>query len=339
MNVKYYLHRLPFTYPFTISKGTKTHQPTFIVELERNGIKGYGEAPAITYYNITIEKMAEDLEAKKTSLEKFALTDPERYWHFLHHLFPSNPFLVCALDMAGWDLWSKLTGKSLHTLWKINDHGIPITDYTIGIDSPDVMIRKMKEKEWPIYKIKVGFDGDIELLRSIRKETSVSLRVDANAGWSLEEALDKLPALEELDIELIEQPLAKDNWEGMKKLMEVSKIPLFADESCVFEQDVAKCKDHFHGINIKLTKCSGLTPAKRMIKEARALGLNIMLGCMNESSIGTAALIKLSPLADYLDADGPLLLAEDLADGIIYDQGNISMNNQLPGLGINILHL
>lgn len=336
MNVKYYLRQLPFKYPFTISKGTKTHQPTIIVELEWKGIKGYGEAPAITYYNITIEKMAEDLESKKAVLEKFALTDPERYWHFLHHLFPSNPFLVCALDMAGWDLWSKLSGRSLCSLWKISENIFPLTDYTIGIDTPEVMISKMKEKEWPIYKIKVGFEGDIELLQILRQHTKVPFRVDANAGWSLQQALEKLPALEALDIEMIEQPLAKDNWDDMKVLMKESKIPLFADESCVFEQDVTKCKDHFHGINIKLTKCSGITPARRMISAARSLGLKVMLGCMNESSIGTAAIIKLSPLVDYLDADGPLLLKEDLADGILYEHGKININDQIPGLGIHI---
>lgn len=337
MNITYSLHQLPFRYPFTISKGTKTHQPTFIVELEWKGVKGYGEAPAITYYNITIEQMAADLEAKRAVLEKFALTDPERYWHFLHHLFPKNPFLVCALDMAGWDIWSKITGKTLAQLWKLSSSKGPITDYTIGIDTPEVMIQKMTEKKWPAYKIKVGFEGDMELLRSLRKHTAVPLRVDANAGWSVEQALDKLLQMQELGIEFIEQPLAKDNWDGMKELMKVSKIPLLADESCVFESDVAKCKDHFHGINIKLTKCSGITPARRMIKEARKLDLSIMLGCMNESSIGSAALVQLSPLVDYLDADGPLLLSQDLAVGLQYDHGSIHIDPLQLGLGVHIL--
>lgn len=336
MNVTYHLHQLPFQYPFTISKGTKTHQPTFIVTLEWKGVKGYGEAPAISYYNISIEKMAADLEAKRSVLEKFALTDPERYWHFLHHLFPCNPFLVCALDMAGWDLWSKVTGKSLRALWKIHEDVGAITDYTIGIDTPDRMIQKMKEKDWPIYKVKVGFDGDIQLLEALRTYTDASLRVDANAGWTREQALQKLPQLKDLGIEVIEQPLAKDDWDGMKALMDVSSIPLIADESCVFENDVAKCKDHFHGINIKLTKCSGITPARRMIKEARASGLQIMLGCMNESSIGSAALIQLSPLVDYLDADGPLLLSEDLAEGLSYQFGNVSIPQNVLGLGIKV---
>src|SRR5882757_9182694 len=138
-----------FKYPFTISKATKTHQPALVVELEYFGFKGYGEAPAITYYNITVEKMIEDLERKKSFVEKFAFTDPERYWHYLHHLFPANPFLVCALDMAGWDIYGKLKRKPLYELWGLDTSKAPMTDYTIAIDSIDKMVAKMKERPWP----------------------------------------------------------------------------------------------------------------------------------------------------------------------------------------------
>lgn len=336
MKLNYYSHALPFVYPFTISKGTKTHQPTLVVELEWRGLKGYGEAPAINYYEVTVESMIKDLEAKRPVLEKFALTDPERYWHFLHHLFPRNPFLVCALDMAGWDLWGKMIGKPLYQLWQLDPSKAPLTDYTIGIDSTQQMIAKMEENPWPMYKVKVGFDGDMEMLAELRRHTKAPLRVDANAGWTLEQALEKIPVMESLGVELVEQPLAKDNWEGMAKLFQSSSIPLFADESCVAEQDVPKCKDHFHGINIKLTKCSGITPARRMIKQARHLGLQVMLGCMNESSIGTSAMIHLSPLLDHLDADGPMLLKTDLASGLLYDKGRVSFTKPAPGLSIAI---
>src|SRR5688572_21697542 len=156
MNIRTFKFNLPFRYPFTISRGTKTHQPTLIVELEHFGVKGYGEAPAITYYNIPVAKMVEDIEAKKSLIEKFAFTDPERYWHYLHHLLPQNNFLVCALDIAGWDLYGKMKGKPLYELWKANTANAPITDYTIGIDTVEKMVAKMKEKPWPIYKIKVG---------------------------------------------------------------------------------------------------------------------------------------------------------------------------------------
>jgi L-alanine-DL-glutamate epimerase-like enolase superfamily enzyme len=215
------------------------------------------------------------------------------------------------------------------------DHRVaPVTDYTIGIDTPEVMVAKMKEKEWPIYKIKVGLEGDMELLQNLRTHTSARLRVDANAGWTLQQALEKIPVMESLGVELIEQPLAKDNWEEVKLLYKSSQIPIFADESCVSETDVAACAGYFHGINIKLTKCGGITPALRMIRKARELSLQVMVGCMNESSIGTAAMIHMAPLLDHLDADGPLLLKEDLAEGLLYQYGKISFNHLSPGLSI-----
>jgi L-alanine-DL-glutamate epimerase-like enolase superfamily enzyme len=333
MKISAHPFNLKFRHPFTISKGTKTHQPTLVVELEHFGLKGYGEAPAITYYNITVEKMMDDLDHKKMFAEKFAFTEPERYWHYLHHLIPNNPFLVCALDIAAWDMYGKLKKKSLSELWNGDVSKAPLTDYTIGIDSIDKMVTKMKEKPWPIYKIKVGTADDIAIVKALRKETDSILRVDANAAWDLQTALKLIPHLKELGVELVEQPLAKDDWDGMKTLYKESSLPLFADESCVFEKDVDKCVEHFHGINIKLTKCSGLTPALRMIKKARELNLKVMVGCMNESTIGSAAIANLLPFIDYVDMDGPLLLEEDLATGIGYDFGRISCS-ELPGLGI-----
>jgi L-Ala-D/L-Glu epimerase len=322
VNVYYRTENPAFRYPFTIAKGTKTHQPVFLVCLEWNGLKGYGEAPAIAYYQISVEQMAADLESKRAFVGRFALTDPERYWHYLHHLFPHNPFLVCALDMAAWDLFGKIRQKPLYAMLGIERKEAPVTDYTIGIDEAEKMVAKMNEKRWQVYKIKVGTEGDMERLQAMRRHTDAALRVDANAGWSLDEALAKIPVCRDLGVELIEQPLEKDNWEGMKLLHEKSPLPLVADESCVSEADVKKCAGHFHGINIKLTKCSGITPARRMIREARQLGLKVMIGCMNESSIGSAAIAHLSPLVDYLDADGPLLLAEDLATGLHYEPRN-----------------
>ena len=335
MKVSYKKYELPFTHPFTISKGTKTHQPTFVVELDHFGIKGYGEAPAINYYDISVEKMIEDLEAKRTFLEKFTFTDPERYWHYLHHLFPKNSFLVCALDMAGWDIFGKLKRKQLHQLWGLDTANAPLTDFTIGIDSVETMVKKMQEKPWPIYKIKVGTPDDIQMVTALRQHSDAIFRVDANAGWTLEEALLKIPQLKDLGVEFVEQPLAKDDWEGMKILYKESPLPLFADEACVTAADVKKCHEHFHGINIKLTKCSGITPARNMIKEAKSLGMQVMVGCMNESSVGTAAIAQLAPMLDYVDMDGPLLLAEDIATGVGFDFGKIIYNDK-PGLGVTM---
>lgn len=333
MILNYKTYNLPFKHPFTISKGTKTHQPTLIVELEFFGFKGYGEAPAISYYNISIEKMVEDIVRKKQFIEKFAFSDPERYWHYLHHLFPANPFLVCALDMAGWDIYGKMQRAPLHQLWKLDTSTAPLTDFTIGIDTIENMVVKMKETPWPIYKIKVGTDNDIETVTELRKHTNAIFRVDANEGWTLEQALQKIPVLKSLGVELVEQPLSKDNWDEMKILYKESSLPLFADESCVKESDVEKCHQHFHGINIKLTKCSGITPAKRMIAKAKELGIKIMLGCMNETSVGTAALAQLAPLVDYVDMDGQLLLADNVGTGVTFDFGKI-IYRATTGLGV-----
>jgi L-alanine-DL-glutamate epimerase-like enolase superfamily enzyme len=335
MLLRYSAHQLKFRDPFTISKGTKTHQPTLLVSLSLGKWTGYGEAPAITYYNISVEQMMADLEQKRMAVEKFAFTDPERYWHYLHHLFPQNPFLVCALDMAGWDLFGKMRGVSLQKLFNGQTDRAPLTDYTIGIDSQEKMLEKMLAKPWPIYKIKVGTADDLPRLKAIRAHTQSTLRVDANAAWSLETALQLLPALKEIGVELVEQPLAKEDWEGMSILYKQSPLPLIADESCVGLSDVPRCADLFHGINIKLTKCSGLTPARQMIEKARNLKLKIMLGSMNESSVGTAALAHLLPFVDYADLDGPLLLDEDLATGIQFDNGRVIVSANA-GLGVEL---
>lgn len=336
MKVSYRSTNLPFEYPFTISNGrTKTHQPSLIVALELGPFAGLGEAPAIVYYNITVAQMIADLEAKKKMVEKFAFTEPERYWHYLHHLFPGNPFLVAALDMAAWDLYGKMKAKPLYQLWNTSWENTPVTDYTIGIDTIEKMVAKIKAKPWPIYKIKLGTEEDMQIVETLRKHTNAILRIDANAGWTVTEALDKIPQLAAMGVEFIEQPLAKDDWEGMKILFNQSPVPLFADESCVSEKDVAKCHQHFHGINIKLTKCSGITPALRMIKEARALGLQVMMGSMNESTVGSAAIANFLPQLDHVDMDGPLLLSEDIATGIQFDFGKVTLSGY-PGSGISL---
>lgn len=333
MKSNHFVFNLPFEYPFTISSGTKTHQPTFVVRLEHMGREGYGEAPAITYYNLPVEKIVADYEARKMMIEKFAFTTPDRYWHYLHHLLPRNNFLVCALDIAAWDMYAKFSGKPLYEIWGSDLSKSPLTDYTIGIDTIDKMVEKMRRKPWPIYKIKLGTAEDIDIIKALRNHTDAILRVDANAGWTLDEARQKIPQLRKLGVELIEQPLHKDDWEGMKLLYAESEIPLIADESCVVEADVLRCVNHFHGINIKLTKCSGITPAMRMIDQARSLGMKVMIGCMNESTIGSAAIGHLAPLVDYLDMDGTLLLSEDIATGLSIEAGKVKLSGR-PGLGI-----
>jgi L-alanine-DL-glutamate epimerase-like enolase superfamily enzyme len=211
---------------------------------------------------------------------------------------------------------------------------LPITDYTIGIDTAEKMVAKLKAKPWPIYKIKLGKADDLNLLVALRQHTDSPFRVDANEGWSFDEAKTLLPEMQKLGVVMIEQPLGKTETDAMKELKALSPIPLFADEACVTEDDVKKCAEGFHGINIKLTKCGGITPALRMEQEARKLGLKVMMGSMNESSVGSAAIAHLLPLLDHVDMDGPLLLKEDVAEGLTYNSDGSVALRDYPGLGI-----
>jgi len=333
LQLRYFPFELAFEYPFTISKGTKTHQPTLVVSLTMGNITGYGEAPAIKYYDVTVPDMIEQLEAKRPLIEKYALTDPQRYWHFLHHLLPGQNFLIAALDIAGWDLFAQLRRKPLYQVLNLTWQNIPLTDYTIGMDTVEETVMKMEQHPWPIYKVKVGNANDIDNLHALRKHTNSIFYVDANEGWTIDEVKALLPELQRLGVTLIEQPLKRDAIEEYKELKQLSPIPIFADESCQTEQDVKKCAECFHGINIKLTKCGGITPALRMIQEAKKLGMKVMMGSMNESTIGSAAIANMLPLLDIVDADGPLLLKEDVAEGLKYNNGAIQLSGG-NGLGI-----
>ncbi len=333
LQLNHYSFNLPFEYPFTISKGTKTHQPSLVVSLGLANMRGFGEAPAITYYNITVEEMIASLESKRGMIERYALIDPKRFWHFLHHLIPGQHFLTAALDIAGWDLFAQMRRMPLYHLLGLKWENIPLTDYTLGNDTPENMLAKLKAHPWPIYKIKFCSPNDIDTLRLLRANTASPFRIDANESLSFDETKRLLPELKELGVTIVEQPLPRDAHDEMKELRAISPLPLFADESCRTEDEVKKCVDGFHGINIKLTKCGGITPALRMIDEAHALGMKVMMGSMNESSIGTAAIANMLPLLDEVDADGPLLLKEDIADGLSYDNGVIKLSGR-HGLGV-----
>lgn len=324
LQIKYKTISTEFHHSFTTAHGVKTHQPALLIAISFNGVMGIGEAPAIHYYNVSVESMIEELMQKIDILQRFSFTEPDRFWHFCHHLFPTNNFLVCALDMAYWNMYANMKRKKIVDIWNLTWDNIPMTDYTIGLDTCEQMLAKMKETPWPIYKVKLADRGDMEKLALLRQHTDALIRIDANAAWSLEDAIALLPDLEKLQIEMIEQPLAKDNWEGMKKLKQLSSIPLIADESCVVESDVEKCAESFDGINIKLTKCSGITPAKRMIEHARKLDLKVMMGCMNETEIGSVAIANFLPMLDYVDMDGPLLLKVPELTQLKYEHGVVS---------------
>ncbi len=333
LQLRHYSFELAFEFPFITAHGMKTHQPTLVTSLGLGNLTGYGEAPAISYYGVSTEQMAALLEEKRTMIERYALTEPQRFWHFLHHLIPGQHFLIAALDIAGWDLFAQMRRMPLYRVLDVAWGAIPLTDYTLGMDTPGEMVQKMKAYPWPVYKIKVGRPDDLDCLRAIRANTTANLRVDANEGWTFDEAKALLPELQKLGVTLVEQPLPRDAHEEMKELKAISPLPLFADESCRTEDEVKKCAEGFHGINIKLTKCGGITPAMRMIQEARALGLKVMMGSMNECTIGSAAIANMLPLLDEVDADGPLLLKEDVATGLKYNNGLISLSGD-HGLGI-----
>ena len=328
---------LPLAHVFRISRESYSVQETMIVELEEDGHRGFGEATTNNYYGFTFDAMAAALESVRSEIESFELNDPTAFWDYMHPRLVEHPFAQCALDQAAYDLWGKRLGQSVYSLWGLNPDNLPPTNYTIGIDEIDVMVAKMNEfPNWPVYKIKLGTDRDLEIIRRLREHTDSVFRVDANCGWSADETINNSQALQELNVEFIEQPLAADCWHDMQRVFQESALPVIADESCIVEADVKRCKGHFHGINIKLVKCGGLTPARRMIAEARGLDLRVMVGCMTESTVGISAIAQLLPLLDYVDMDGALLLAKDIASGVSIDRGHCKYPN-VNGSGVTLL--
>lgn len=327
---------LPLKYTFTISYDSRDVQPTLIVELEHNGQKGYGEATSNPYYGFTIENMTAALENIRPLIEETELESPEAFWAKVQPHLQDNPFALCALDLAANDLFGKLQGQPLYKIWGLNTEHIPLTNYTIGIDTIENMVKKLKEMPWPLYKIKLGTKEDVAIIQELRKHTDAVFRVDANCAWGVEETIENSKQLKPLGVEFIEQPMRADDLEGMKKVYEQSVLPLIADESCITESDVAKCVGHFHGVNVKLMKCGGLTPARRMLKEARELGLKTMVGCMTESSVGISAIAHLLPMLDFVDMDGALLLSKDIARGVTITDGKVTYSN-VNGTGAELL--
>jgi L-Ala-D/L-Glu epimerase len=320
---------LPLRHTFTITHESRDIQPTLIVELKDGEFSGFGEATETPYYGITIQKLVNQLEAVKLKIEAYQLEDPKAFWEEMAmQLLNSHPFALCALDCAAWDLWAKKLSKPLYQAWDLDISKNTITDYTIGIDSIEKMVEKLKEMPFPLYKIKLGTDNDIDIIKALRKHTDAVFRVDANTAWTAKQTIEYAPKLKELGVEFIEQPLKANDWNGMAEVFKHSVLPIIADESCILEADVAKCAGYFHGINIKLMKCGGLTPALRMIENAKFLGLKTMVGCMTESTIGCSAIAHLLPLLNYVDMDGPLLVEDTISTGITIDYGKIIYANE-----------
>ncbi|MCW3463826.1 dipeptide epimerase [Chitinophaga nivalis] len=327
---------LKFKHTFRISRKAKDVQPSLVVALSQEGYTGLGETVDNSYYHMTVPDLIAAIEAHRPAIENYTLTQPAIFWQDMYPRFQDNMFALCALDIAAWDLYARQQQKKLYEIWELDISRNPLTDYTIGIDTIENMVIKLKEFPWPIYKIKLGTKEDIDIIRALRQHTDAVFRVDANCAWGVEETLRNAIAMQPLGVEFIEQPMPAEEREGMKRVYEKVALPVIADESCIVEQDVARCHGYFHGINIKLTKCGGITPALRMITEARRLGMKVMTGSMNESTVGTSAAAHLLPLLDYVDMDGPLLLAEDTAEGIRMENGHIIYADR-PGTGSVLL--
>ncbi|WP_109696943.1 dipeptide epimerase [Chitinophaga deserti] len=323
MELTLYPFELKFRHTFTISRKSKDVQPLLVARLTQNGFSGLGETADNSYYNITVPMLMDAINAHRTFIENYTLDTPEAFWDEMFPRLKNNMFALCAIDLAAHDLYAQQLGKKLYEVWHLDPSDNPMTDYTIGIDTVGHMVKKLQEFPWPIYKIKLGTKDDIAIIRELRKHTSAVFRVDANCAWGVDETLRNAEAFRELGVEFIEQPMPAADWDGMKKVFEKSALPLIADESCIVEQDVARCHGYFHGINIKLTKCGGITPARRMILEAKQRGMKVMTGSMNESTVGTSAVAHLLPYLDFVDMDGPLLLAEDIASGVRIENGVI----------------
>ena len=316
MKLSYQVFHLPLKHTFTIAHQSRDVQETLIVRLEEGGIYGLGESTSNPFYGITIDNMIACLEEFRPVVENGNWKTPEEIWELGRQVFRNNPFVQCALDLAAWDLFTKKQGKKLYHYLNLDPKKIPISNFTIGIDTVEKMVAKMKEVDWPIYKIKLGIAQDLEIVRELRKHTKAIFRIDANCAWTAEQAIRNAEELAKLGVEFMEQPLGKDDLEGMKEVFKYSKLPVMADESCISESDVKKCHGLFHAINVKLVKAGGITPGLRMIHEAKSLGMKTMVGCMTESSVGITAIAHIAPLLNYVDMDGAMLLAKDPARGV-----------------------
>jgi len=330
-------YELPLKHPFTISRGTITAQRTLIVELQQDGMSGYGEATANNYYDSSMDLMRTRLQAMQPLLESEMFRDTESFWNLCAVHLADAPFVLSALDCAAHDLWGRLENAAVHRLWGLDPNDAVKSSFTIGIAGVSEMVAKLAEMPgWPVYKIKLGTARDMQIIQGLREHTDAVFRVDANCGWAPCDAAALSTEMAQQGVEFIEQPLPPEARKAQAELFRNSSLPLIADESCVGETDVLRCVDHFHGINIKLCKCGGLTPARRMIAAAHDHGLKVMVGCMTESSIGISAAAQLTPLLDYADLDGAVLLAKDAGDGVQLRQGQFVFPSE-PGLGIRTL--
>ena len=342
MKLKFFPYELKLRHVFTVATNTRTTTQGVQVEIEYDGITGYGEASMPPY----LQKELGTLESVQAFLAKvqgiIGDFDPFQMEELLTHidtLSESDAAAKAAVDIALHDLVGKLLGAPWYKIWGLNPEKTPNTTFTIGIDTPDVVRAKTKEcaDQFNILKVKLGRDNDKEMIETIRSVTNLPIAIDANQGWKDKKyALDMIHWLKEKGIVMIEQPMPKTQIDDSAWVTEHSPLPVFADESIQRLKDVAKLKGVFSGINIKLMKCTGMREGYKMLQLARALDMKVMVGCMTETSCAISAAAQFSPAVDFADLDGALLIANDRFKGMEVVKGKITLNDQ-PGLGLTLL--
>ncbi len=337
MKLSWHRRILHLRHPFNIARMTQTsntEKEVLLLQIDHGGHVGWGQAAPISYYHQSLDSAEAAFKrvANRLGTSPFRL---EEIHATLWREIGDQSAAIAAIDGALHDLIGKLLGVPVWKLFGLSPEKAPPTSFTIGIDDMETVTRKIREaEEYPILKIKVGTKDDETLLRTVREAAPrKTLRVDANCGWTPDNAIEEMRRAVRFNVEFIEQPIPPGDAAAMRRLRAAGIAPLYADESCVKESDVAACAGQFDGINIKLSKCGGIRPALRMIHVARALGLKIMLGCMVETSVGIAAAAHLAPLVDHVDLDGHLLLADDPFEGIGGAGGVLTLTDK-PGLGV-----
>ena len=334
MKLRFYPYTLELKHTFTIATSSRTTTPDMMVEVEKDGIIGYGEASMPPYLGESQESASAFLS--KVDLAKFP--DPFQFEEILaaiDGIAPKNPAAKAAVDIALHDWAGKKLGAPWYRIWGLNPAKTPLTSFTIGIDTADVVRQKTKEAGiYKIIKVKLGRDTDKMMIETIREVTDTPITTDANQGWkNRDEALKMIEWLATKGVVFVEQPMPKEQVDDIAWLRERSPLPLIGDESVQRLVDVKKAQGVFDGINIKLMKCTGMREAYKMITLARALGMKVMLGCMTETSCGISAAAQLSPLVDWADLDGAVLIKNDLFDGATIVDGKITLPDR-PGIGV-----
>lgn len=340
MQLRFFPYELKLAHVFTVASYSRSTTPDVQVELEYDGIVGYGEAsmpPYLAKELGTVESVMAFLQRVQQVIGAF--DDPfkmEEILTYIDAMDEGNAAAKTAVDIALHDLVGKLLQAPWYKIWGLDKEKAPSTTFTIGIDTPDVVRQKTREcvDRFNILKVKLGRDNDKEMIQTIRSVTSLPIAIDANQGWKDRQyALDMIHWLKEQGIVMIEQPMPKTQIDDIAWVTEHSPLPVFADESVQRLKDVAALKGVFSGINIKLMKCTGMREAHKMMILARALGMRVMIGCMTETSCACSAAAQLSPAVDFADLDGNLLIANDRFRGMTVEKGKITLTD-LPGIGV-----